>query len=118
MFGPLKTVAVYVDDQQQATDFYVSKLGFEIRRKMSNKDAIRRRQNGNPGFIVPPRGRSNLGLWTSHNAGFMHQRLELIYGILEVDLTDGRTLVQEADERYRGEPDYPFTREDLYEKFT
>jgi hypothetical protein len=35
-----------------------------------------------------------------------------------VDLVDGRTLVQPADERYRGGPDNPFTREDLREKFT
>jgi 2-methylcitrate dehydratase PrpD len=38
--------------------------------------------------------------------------------IVEVDLTDGRTLVQEADERYRGGPGKPFTREELYGKFT
>lgn len=41
-----------------------------------------------------------------------------IRSIVEVDLTDGRTLVQAADERYRGGPDHPFTREDLHEKFT
>jgi 2-methylcitrate dehydratase PrpD len=38
--------------------------------------------------------------------------------IIEVDLTDGRTLVQEADERYRGGPEKPFTREELHGKFT
>jgi 2-methylcitrate dehydratase PrpD len=37
---------------------------------------------------------------------------------IEVDLADGRTLVQHADERYRGGPDLPFTREELHEKFT
>ena len=37
---------------------------------------------------------------------------------VEVDLQDGRRLVEEADERYRGGPDNPFTREDLYDKFT
>ena len=37
---------------------------------------------------------------------------------IEVDLTDGRTLVQDADERYRGGPDKPFTREELHGKFT
>ncbi len=41
-----------------------------------------------------------------------------IRSTVEVDLEDGRTLVQEADERYRGGPDHPFTREDLLEKFT
>jgi 2-methylcitrate dehydratase PrpD len=38
--------------------------------------------------------------------------------IVEVDLTDGRTLVQEADERYRGGPELPFTRQELHGKFT
>ena len=30
---------------------------------------------------------------------------------------DGRTLVEPADERYRGGPDKPFTREELHGKF-
>jgi 2-methylcitrate dehydratase PrpD len=38
--------------------------------------------------------------------------------IIEVDLTDGRTLVEEADERYRGGPEKPFTREQLHDKFS
>ena len=32
MIGPIKTVAVYVEDQQQALEFYTGKLGFEVRR--------------------------------------------------------------------------------------
>jgi 2-methylcitrate dehydratase PrpD len=43
---------------------------------------------------------------------------EKIRSTVEVDLQDGRTLVQPADERYRGGPDRPFTREELHEKFT
>jgi 2-methylcitrate dehydratase PrpD len=46
------------------------------------------------------------------------QGWEKIRSIVEVDLADGRTLVQKADERYRGGPDLPFTREDLFEKFS
>ena len=42
---------------------------------------------------------------------------EKIRSTVEVDLEDGRTLVQEADERYRGGPDRPFTREELHGKF-
>jgi 2-methylcitrate dehydratase PrpD len=38
--------------------------------------------------------------------------------IVEVDLTDGRTLTQASDERYRGSPENPFTRADLHAKFT
>ena len=34
MFGPIKTVGVYVEDQERATRFYIDKLGFEVRRKM------------------------------------------------------------------------------------
>jgi 2-methylcitrate dehydratase PrpD len=42
---------------------------------------------------------------------------EKIRSTVEVDLTDGHTLVEHADERYRGGPDLPLTREELYEKF-
>jgi 2-methylcitrate dehydratase PrpD len=41
-----------------------------------------------------------------------------IRSTVEVDLVDGRTLKQEADERYRGGPERPFSREELYAKFT
>jgi 2-methylcitrate dehydratase PrpD len=43
---------------------------------------------------------------------------EKIRSTVEVDLDDGRTLVEHADERYRGGPDLPFTREELFEKFS
>jgi 2-methylcitrate dehydratase PrpD len=41
-----------------------------------------------------------------------------IRSTVEVDLVDGRTLVEKADERYRGGPDLPFTRGELHEKWT
>jgi 2-methylcitrate dehydratase PrpD len=40
-----------------------------------------------------------------------------IRSIVEVDLMDGRTLTQPSDDRYRGGPDRPFTRQELHEKF-
>lgn len=43
---------------------------------------------------------------------------EKIRSTVEVDLADGRKLAQPADERYRGGPDNPFTRDDLFEKFS
>ena len=43
---------------------------------------------------------------------------EKIRSTVEVDLADGRTLVEHADERYRGGPDLPFTRDELYEKWS
>lgn len=43
---------------------------------------------------------------------------EKIRSTIEVDLEDGRRLVEHADERYRGGPDRPFTRDELYEKFS
>ncbi len=46
------------------------------------------------------------------------QGWEKIRSTVEVDLADGRTLVEEADERYRGGPDLPFTRDELHEKFS
>jgi len=35
MIQAIKTVAVYVEDQQKALDFYTQKLGFEVRRRQS-----------------------------------------------------------------------------------
>jgi predicted enzyme related to lactoylglutathione lyase len=35
MIGPIKTVGIYVEDQQKAVEFYVEKLGFELRRSVS-----------------------------------------------------------------------------------
>ena len=46
------------------------------------------------------------------------QGWDKIRSTVEVDLADGRTLVEDADERYRGGPDLPFTRDDLYEKWS
>ena len=43
---------------------------------------------------------------------------EKIRSTVEVDLVDGRTLVEHADERYRGGPDLPFTRAELHEKWS
>jgi 2-methylcitrate dehydratase PrpD len=43
---------------------------------------------------------------------------EKIRSTVEVDLTDGRKLVEHADERYRGGPDLPFTRDELFEKWS
>jgi 2-methylcitrate dehydratase PrpD len=37
---------------------------------------------------------------------------------VEVDLEDGRRLIEDADERYRGGPERPFTRDELLDKFT
>ena len=46
------------------------------------------------------------------------QGFDKIRSVIEIDLTDGRTLVQASDDRYRGGPEKPFTREELREKFT
>jgi 2-methylcitrate dehydratase PrpD len=43
---------------------------------------------------------------------------EKIRSTVEVDLADGRKLVEHADERYRGGPDLPFTRAELFEKWS
>ena len=34
MFGAIKTVGIYVSDPERSIDFYVSALGFEVRRRM------------------------------------------------------------------------------------
>jgi 2-methylcitrate dehydratase PrpD len=43
---------------------------------------------------------------------------EKIRSTVEVDLDDGRTVVEHADERYRGGPELPFTRDELFEKWS
>ena len=35
MIGPVKTVAVYVEDQQKAEAFYTGPLGFVVRRRVA-----------------------------------------------------------------------------------
>jgi 2-methylcitrate dehydratase PrpD len=45
------------------------------------------------------------------------QGYQVMRSIVEVDLADGRRLVQQSDDRYRGGPDLPFSREDLQAKF-
>lgn len=55
---------------------------------------------------------------TIRDAAIEARGFDKMRSIVEVDLADGRTLVQEADERYRGGPERPFTPEELREKFT
>lgn len=43
---------------------------------------------------------------------------EKIRSVVEIELEDGRVLREEADERYRGGPERPFTNAELHEKFT
>jgi len=45
------------------------------------------------------------------------QGFDKIRSVVELDLIDGRTFVQAADERYRGGPDKPFTPAELRGKF-
>ena len=44
------------------------------------------------------------------------QGFDKIRSVIEIDLTDGRTLVQASDDRYRGGPDKPFTRDELHDE--
>ncbi len=45
------------------------------------------------------------------------QGFDKIRSVVEIDLMDGKTIVQAADERYRGGPDKPFTEAELHAKF-
>src|SRR5260370_31399604 len=45
------------------------------------------------------------------------RRFDQMRSVDEVDLKDGRKLVQPSDERYRGGPERPFTRAELHDKF-
>jgi len=46
------------------------------------------------------------------------QGFDKIRSVVEIDLVDGRTLMRRSDDRYRGGPDRPFTRQELHAKFT
>ena len=41
-----------------------------------------------------------------------------IRSVVEVDLTDGRTLVEASSDKYRGGPDNPLTQTELHERFS
>jgi 2-methylcitrate dehydratase PrpD len=51
------------------------------------------------------------------DAAIEKQGFDKIRSIVEVDLVDGRTFVQASDDKYRGGPDRPFTRDELHAKF-
>jgi 2-methylcitrate dehydratase PrpD len=51
------------------------------------------------------------------DADIEKQGFDKIRSVVEVDLVDGRKLVQPSDDRYRGGPENPFTRADLKAKF-
>ena len=53
-----------------------------------------------------------------HDPEIEAKGFDKIRSVVEVYLEDGRKLVQAADERYRGGPDNPFSREELRQKFT
>jgi 2-methylcitrate dehydratase PrpD len=54
---------------------------------------------------------------TVFDRGIEAQGFDKIRSVVEVDLADGRRLTQASDDRYRGGPDRPFTRDELREKF-
>lgn len=54
---------------------------------------------------------------TSFDPGIEAMGFDRIRSVVEVDLMDGRTLTQAADERYRGSPAWPFTMAELHERF-
>jgi 2-methylcitrate dehydratase PrpD len=55
---------------------------------------------------------------TSFDPAIEAQGFDKIRCAIEVYLQDGRSFVQNSDNKYRGGPDRPFTREELHEKFT
>ncbi len=55
---------------------------------------------------------------TVFDAAIEARGFDKMRSVVEVDLADGRKLVEPSDERYRGSPDKPFTRAELIEKFT
>lgn len=52
MLGPIKTVAIYVEDQDKALDFYLQKLGFELRRSLPMGPQARWLEVAPPGALT------------------------------------------------------------------
>ena len=69
-------------------------------------------------FVQSPAAQAMMQRVTAvHDAGIEKQGFDRIRSVVEVDLVDGRKLVQPSDDRYRGGPENPFTRADLKAKF-
>jgi lactoylglutathione lyase len=68
MIGPIKTVGVYVQDQQKALEFYTAKLGFEVRRELPMGPA------GTWIEISPPGAQTCLVLYPRSMMPDWHQR--------------------------------------------
>jgi 2-methylcitrate dehydratase PrpD len=69
-------------------------------------------------FVQSPAAQALMRRVTAvHDVDIEKQGFDKIRSVVEVDLMDGRTLVQPSDDRYRGGPDNPFTRADLKAKF-
>jgi 2-methylcitrate dehydratase PrpD len=69
-------------------------------------------------FVQSPAAQAMMQRVTAvRDADIEKQGFDKIRSIVEVDLVDGRKLVQPSDDRYRGGPENPFTRADLKAKF-
>ena len=69
-------------------------------------------------FVQSPAAQAMMRRVTAvHDTEIEKQGFDKIRSVVEVDLVDGRMLVQPSDDRYRGGPDNPFTRADLKAKF-
>ena len=69
-------------------------------------------------FVQSPAAQAMMQRVTAvHDQEIEKQGFDKIRSVVEVDLVDGRKLVQPSDDRYRGGPDNPFTRADLKAKF-
>src|SRR5690349_3677638 len=69
-------------------------------------------------FVQTPAAQAMMQRVTAvRDADIEKQGFDKIRSVVEVDLVDGRKLVQPSDDRYRGGPDNPFTRADLKAKF-
>jgi 2-methylcitrate dehydratase PrpD len=69
-------------------------------------------------FVQSPAAQQMMQRVTAvHDLEIEKRGFDKIRSVVEVDLVDGRKLVQPSDDRYRGGPDNPFSRVDLKAKF-
>ena len=82
MIGPVKTVAVYVEDQQAAVEFYTTKLGFEVRRNEPMAPGA------NWVEVAPPGGQTGLVLYPrAMMKGWEEMRPSVVFSCTDIEAT-------------------------------
>jgi lactoylglutathione lyase len=85
VIGPIKTVGVYVADQQKAVEFYTQRLGFELRRSLPMTS------DANWIEVAPPGAESGLVLYPrAMTPDWKQRKLSVVFHCSDVAATSRR----------------------------